>query len=161
MSSCSPSAGHRAAGSPPWSGRAMVRVKRPWVFFYVWILLFYIPAALIIDIAPNRATGSPTTEGWFLGLSLLMAELLLYVLVRRKYRFSRYGFYRINGGPCSIRRYLLRWLFAPVGLVMTPVTRSFRQGRLTWVDLVTKTELVMIKRDGSRLYGARVPAPGP
>ena len=92
-----------------------------------------------------------------------MAELLLYGLVRRKYRFSQYGFYRINGGPCGgIRRYLLRWLFVPVGSIMIPVTRSFRQGRAaTWVDRVTKTELVMIKRDGSRLYGAQAPAPGP
>jgi hypothetical protein len=48
-----------------------------------------------------------------------------------------------------------------VGLVMTPAARSFRQSRLTWVDRVTKTELVMIKRDGSRLYGAQTPAPGP
>jgi hypothetical protein len=52
---------------------------------------------------------------------------------------------------------LLRWLFVPMGLVMTPITRSFRQSRLTWVDRVTKTELVMIKRDGSRLYAAQAP----
>jgi hypothetical protein len=140
---------------------AMIRMRRPWIFFYFWIFLFSISVALIDVIAPNRATGSPTTAGWFLVLVLIMAELLLYLLVRSKYRFSRYGFYRINGGPCGLRRYLLRWLFAPVGLVMTPVTRSFRQGRLTWVDQVTKTEMVMIKRDGSRLYGAQTPAPGP
>jgi hypothetical protein len=140
---------------------AMIRVRRPWIFFYFWIFLFSISVAPIDVIAPNPATGSPTTVGWFLVLVLIMAELLVYLLVRRKYRFSRYGFYWINGGPCGLRRYLLRWLFAPVGLVMTPVTRSFRQGRLTWVDRATNTELVMIKRDGSRLYGAQTPAPGP
>ena len=103
---------------------AMVRVRRPWVFFYGWILLLFIPAQVVVD--------SPIGVRWFLAPFLLMAVLLLYVLVRRKYRFSRYGFYRINGEPCGIGRYLLRWLFAPIGLVMIPVTRSFRQGRLTW-----------------------------
>ena len=136
--------------------RAMVRVKRPWVLFYSFFFLFSMPAEITY-----QETGSLTAERWFLVLFVLMAELLLYVLVRRRCRFSRYGFYSINGGPCDIRSYLLRWLFAPAGLVITPVTRSFRQGRLTWVDRVTKTELVMIKRDGSRLYGAQAPAPEP
>ena len=129
--------------------------------FYSWIFLFFIPALYIsLHVIRNEATWSQIAERWCLLLFLIMVELLLYGLVRSKYRFSQYGFYRINGGPCGIRRYLLRWLFVPVGLIMIPVTRSFRQGRLTWVDRVTKTELVMIKRDGSRLYGAQIPAPG-
>ena len=142
--------------------RAMVRVRRPWALFYSWIFLFFLPALFIsLNVIRNQATWGEEAERWCLLLFLVVAEFLLYGLVRRKYRFSQYEFYRITGGPCGISRYLLRWLFAPVGLVMTPVTRSFRQGRLTWVDRVTKTELVMIKRDGSRLYGAQTPAPGP
>jgi len=135
--------------------RAMIRVPRPWALFWVWILLLLLPE---VDVFfSNQAGWDPTGKGWILLPLFPAVESLFYLLVRRKYRFSRYGFYRLDGGRCGVRRHLLRWLFVPMGLVMTPITRSFRQSRLTWVDRVTKTELVMIKRDGSRLYAAQAP----
>jgi Novel STAND NTPase 1/TIR domain len=139
------------------------RACRPVVLFYCWMFLIF--GFAYLDIIPflifDRAAMDSTSSAfeWVI-FSLLIIEILLYVfVVRRKYRISRYGYYRIDGRQCGGWCYAARWLLFPAGVILTPVTRSFRESRLTWVDKRTRTELVVIKRDGSRRYGAQAPPP--
>ena len=136
-----------------------VRVTRPIALFCGWFFLLFAPLefATYAFILIMHAQDIP---GLVNVLTLVFPILLIlsYVLLtRRRYRFSRYGYYKINGEPCDARCYVMRWLLIPAGVILTPLTRSFRQSRLTWVDQITKTELVTIKRDGSRRYAAQAP----
>jgi hypothetical protein len=139
------------------------RVTRPFVLFSGWTYLLYGPILLLLAafFIFDKALGiSTSNEKWSaaLGYPLLIVEILLYFfVVRRRYRISRYGYYRIDGRQCDARCYLHRWRLLPAGLIMTPLTHRFGESRLTWVDQRTSTELVAINRDGSRRYGAQAP----
>jgi hypothetical protein len=138
------------------------RACRPVVLFYCWMTLIYVFG--LLDLIPfaifdRTAMDSTSTVGWFI-FALVVIEILSYIfVVRRKYRISRYGYFRIDGRQCDIWSYAVRWLLFPAGVILTPATRSFRESRLTWVDKKTRTELVAIKRDGSRRYGAQALPP--
>jgi hypothetical protein len=136
-----------------------VRVTRPIALFCGWFFLLFAPLdfAAYAFIVIMHAQDIPGLVN-ILTLVFPILLVLSYVfLTRRRYRFSRYGYYKINGGACDARCYVMRWLLIPAGVILTPLTRSFRQSRLTWVDQITKTELVTIKRDGSRRYAAQAP----
>ena len=139
------------------------RATRPIAFFYGYSLLFnLLPYLASIRFTRfDKATGQSnlTALGTIIWVLLLAVETLLYVfVVRRRYRISRYGYYRIDGRRCDARSYVIRWLLIPVGVVLTPLTRCFGEKRLTWVDQRTGTELVAINRDGSRRYRAMPPS---
>jgi hypothetical protein len=150
----------------------MTRVARPLVLFYGCILSFALLPWLIgiLITIPFRGTEQLTLDaspplGGALAIVqalvvyvLIAVEVLVYVLiVRRRRRISRYGYFFIGGGKCDARGYLARWLRAPFGILATPLSRCFMNGRLTWVDLKTGTELIPIRRDGSPRYAARAP----
>jgi hypothetical protein len=149
----------RVSERPVFSTRAI----RPITFFYGYSLLFnLLPYLASIRFTRfDKATGQSnlTALGTIIWVLLLVVETLLYVfVVRRRYRISRYGYYRIDGRQCDARSYVIRWLLIPVGVVLTPLTRCFGEKRLTWVDRRTRTELVAINRDGSRRYRAMPPS---
>jgi TIR domain len=137
------------------------RVIRPIVLFYGCLFLVFLPELAAIPFTRlNKATGQSdlTALPVIIFILALAAEILLYVfVVRRRYRISRYGYYRIDGRRCDARSYVIRWLLIPVGVVLTPLTLCFGEKRLTWVDRRTRTELVAINRDGSRRYKAMPP----
>ncbi len=151
----------RVSDRPPF----LTRVTRPVALFYSFQLLFglfEILAALVLmpfeTIDHQTGQTSTTALGETLALILLCAGPLIYVgVVRRKLRISRFGYFRLDGRQCSVYRYAARWLLAPIGIVMTPLSRCFKEGRLTWVDQRTGTELVRIYRDGSWRNDARAP----
>jgi hypothetical protein len=140
------------------------RVTRSVTLLYLGSALILLPAGLVVLALIKVAaalghSGFPSHEETLLR-SLYLTEVLLYILVvRRRYRISRYGYFRLDGRPCNAGNYAIRWLLIPAGLVMTPLTRCFTDARLTWVDQRTKTELVAIKRDGSRRYAAAAGQP--
>lgn len=141
----------------------LVRVTRPVSLYFLGGVLILVPSGLValIVIKVSAAFGQD-----YLSLHqetfvhcLYVAEFFIYVLfIRRKYRLSRYGYFSLDGRPCGAMKYAMRWLLIPAGLVMTPLTRCFAEARLTWVDQKTGTELVSIKRDGSRRDGKVPPA---
>jgi hypothetical protein len=141
----------------------LVRVTRPVALYFLGGVLILLTSGLValIVIKVSGAFGQD-----YLSLHqeafvqyLYTVEFFIYVLfIRRKYRLSRYGYFSLDGRPCDAKRYAMRWLLIPAGLVMTPLTRCFAEARLTWVDQKTGTELVSIKRDGSRRDGKVPPA---
>jgi conflict system STAND superfamily ATPase len=140
----------------------LTRATRPVVLFYGYSFLFIaLPYFASLPFTrPDKATGQSelTDLGAIVMILVLVVEILLYVfVVRRRYRISRYGYYRIDGQQCDARSYVIRWLLIPAGVVLTPLTRCFDDNRLTWVDQRTRTELVKINRDGSRRYRAQAP----
>ena len=134
--------------------RYWARVARYVILSYGWYFALFLPGEILLPFFSQGNTAS--LIAFFL---VLITEVLLYVfLVRRKFRVSRYGYFRLDGRPCDVKGYAARWLLGPAGLVMTPLTRCFGESRLTWVDRRTETELVAINRDGSRRYEARSPS---
>jgi len=146
----------------------ITRVSRPIVLFYGCFFLFTLPpwfiSALItipfggaeqLTLGTSPTPTDVTTTAFYI---LIAAEVLVYVLiVRRRRRISRYGYFFLGGGRCDARGYLARWLLAPFGILATPLSGCFMNGRLTWVDVKTGTELIRILRDGSPRYAARAP----
>jgi TIR domain len=144
----------------------LTRVTRPVALFGTFTLLFLLYEILLppLVLTPfgttDHRTGQTTTGalGTTLAFLLLCAGPLIYVgVVRKRLRISRFGYLRLDGRPCGARRYATRWLLAPIGIVLTPLSRCFSEDRLTWVDQRTGTELVRINRDGSRRNDARAP----
>jgi TIR domain len=140
----------------------VTRVTRPIVLFYGFYFLFavfaYLGSLLFSRISLETGVLEPTTVGGVALYVLIVVEVLTYTLiVRRRFRFSRYGYYRIDGRKPDVRSYAARWLLFPLGIVLTPLSRSFDENRLTWADKKTGTELVAVNRDGSRRYDPRAP----
>jgi len=148
----------RVSERPP----LVTRVARPFVLFYGFVLLFVtLPTLCSMPFwITNRETGEsePGTVALVVLTILALVEVLIYVLiVRKRFRLSRYRYYRIDGRKFDINCYAARWRLTPLGIVLTPFSRCFDDNRLTWVDQKTGTELVAVNRDGSRRYGPRAP----
>lgn len=140
----------------------MTRITRPIVLFYGLFYLFFGLAyvtVLALQLFAHAELREPA--GSALLLVLTAGEVLTYLLVIRvRFRVSRFGYYCIEGPPCDAWSYVKRWLLFPAGLLLTPFHRSFVETRLTWVDQMTHTELVAITRRGTRKNAARAPGLG-
>jgi WD40 repeat protein len=141
----------------------LVRATRPVALYFLGGALILLTSGLValVVIKMSAAFGQdylPLHQEAFVQY-LYTVEFFIYVLfIRRKYRLSRYGYFSLDGRPCGVKKYAMRWLLIPAGLIMTPWTRCFAEAKLTWVDQKTGTELVSIKRDGSRRDGKVPPA---